>query len=204
MSRPLRRVRRITLGLPCGCALLLLALLLALPLLFANVGGGASADASSAGTLRAAGTGVASSGGPVGTPVRTDLRPLFPWTPAGGLATGSWPWGQCTWFVVSQGRQGGSHRVTWSGNAADWYANAEAAGVVVAPASATPEPGWIAVFAPGHGSDSSVGHVAVVVGVQPASGSYTVAEMHVLGLGVADLRTLWLHGTSPLLEGWIA
>jgi hypothetical protein len=30
-----------------------------------------------------------------------------------------------------------------------------------------------------------------------------VAEMNVLGPGVADLRTLGLSGSSPLLEGWV-
>ncbi len=106
-------------------------------------------------------------------------------------------------MVVFEGHRGGDHRVSWGGDAAAWYGNARAAGVAVAPAGAIPEPGWIAVFAPGHGSDPSFGHVAVVVGVEPASGTYTVAEMHVLGLGIADLRTLRLRGSSPLLEGWI-
>ena len=167
-----------------------------------DAGGGGSGNSATGGSGAAA-VNIAGSGGGLGVAVRTSLAPLFPWTPSGGFDTASWPWGQCTWFVVYQGHAAGDHRVTWSGNADSWYANARAQGVPTQPAATAPEPGWIAVYAPGHGSDPDLGHVAVVVGVQASTDLYTIAEMNVLGLGVADLRTLRLDGTSPLLEGWI-
>ena len=163
-------------------------------------GGGSAITAFSSGPPASNTTG---SSAAIDVAVRTSLRPLFPWTPAGGLPTAGWPWGQCTWLVVYEGHAAGSHRVTWSGNADSWYANARLHGVATQPSGAAPVPGWIAVFAPGHGSDPELGHVAVVVGVQVTSGTYTMAEANVLGLGVVDLRTLSLDGTSPLLEGWI-
>lgn len=203
-------------GCACGCptagcaglAALALLMILMLP---ASCG---SASAASTGAECATGSpgggagtlslsGVSGSGAGIGLAVRTSLQPLFPWTPRGGLPTGSWPYGQCTWFVVFEGHLAGSHRVTWGGNADAWYANAQAQGMPTAPPSAIPEPGWIAVFAPGHGSNPELGHVASVLGVQATSATYTIAEMNVLGLGVPDLRTLLLGGTTPLLEGWI-
>jgi hypothetical protein len=47
--------------------------------------------------------------------------PLFPWVPQGGFPD-PFPWGQCTYYAAYQ------HRVTWNGNAADWWVNARAAG----------------------------------------------------------------------------
>lgn len=190
----------------CGCVAMAAACLIALPILLVSScnstsggGGGETTAFSSAMAVSNAG----GSGGAVGTAVRTDLRPLFPWTPAGGFPTPGWPWGQCTWFVVYEGHAAGSHQVTWGGNANSWYGNAQARGALTDPPGTDPAPGWIAVFAPGHGSNPQLGHVAVVVGVQLAAGTYTVAEANVLGLGVVDRRTLWLGGTNPLLEGWI-
>ena len=200
----MRRLRR----WGCGCALMIAGGLVVLPILLVSScdttspdsGGGSAITAFSSGPPASNASG---SGGAVGTAVRTALQPVFPWTPAGGLPTAGWPWGQCTWLVVYEGHAAGSHRVNWSGNADSWYGNARAQGVPTQPPGTTPAPGWIAVFAPGHGSDPELGHVAVVVGVQATSGTYTVAEANVLGLGVIDLRTLSLDGASPLLEGWI-
>jgi hypothetical protein len=200
-----RRLRRIG----CGCALFSGICLVALPVLLVSSCHATAAATNSApaiGTASASGAPVANlsrSGGALGVAVRTSVTRLFPWTPPGGLPTASWPWGQCTWFVVYEGHAYGNHRVTWGGNADSWYANARSQGIPTEPASSVPEPGWIAVYAPGHGSDPHVGHVAAIVGVQVTSGTYTVAEMNVLGLGVADLRTLRLDGSNPLLEGWI-
>jgi hypothetical protein len=196
----MRRLRR----WGCGCALLVAACLIALPILLVS-----SCDSSSGSGGGAAISAISSfppargSGGGVGVAVRTGLRPLFPWTPVGGFPTASWPWGQCTWLVVYEGHAAGGHRVTWGGNADAWYGNAQAQGVPTDPPGTVPQPGWIAVYAPGHGSNPQLGHVAVVLVVQATSGTYTIAEANVLGLGVVDLRTLQLGGSSPLLEGWI-
>ena len=198
----MRRLRRFG----CGCVVTAAACLIMLPILLVS-----SCDSSSgsggAGVVSAFGSGAPASSaggaGAVGIAVRTTLRPLFPWTPAGGFPTAGWPWGQCTWFVVYQGHAAGSHRVTWGGNADAWYGNATTQGAPTDPPGSIPSPGWVAVYAPGHGSNAELGHVAVVIGVQATSGTYTIAEANVLGLGVVDLRTLSLTGTSPLLEGWI-
>ena len=180
----------------CGCVLLLVVLIASIPLMAVSCGG-APADAGAA----AAGTSA--------VPMPHGWTPLFSWTPAGGEPDATaWPWGQCTWFVVSEGHLGGDHRVTWSGDAWQWYGAAGAAGLATEPPATTPQPGWIAVFARGHGSDSSAGHVAVVVAV--AATTYTVAEANVLGLGLIDERTLPLPSAAsdpsqlqPLMEGWI-
>ena len=201
----MRRLRRIS----CGCALVTAICLVALPILLVSSCDSTASNPGSGPAISAAGGGgapaanVADSGGALDVAVRISLAPLFPWTPPGGFPTATWPWGQCTWFVVYQGHAAGSHRVIWGGNADSWYANAQSQGVATEPAGAVPESGWIAVYAPGHGSDPTLGHVAVVVGVQATDGTYTIAEMNVLGLGVVDLRTLRLGGTNPLLEGWI-
>jgi hypothetical protein len=188
----------------CSCALLAAASLLALPILLVtscDVAAGSGPAAISA--LGGGAPAVDAVPQAVGVAVRSSLRPLFPWTPRGGFPTQSWPFGQCTWFAVYEGHAAGNHRVIWSGNADAWYANAARAGVPTASAGTVPQAGWIAVFAPGHGSDPDVGHVAVVASVAAAAGTYTIAEMNVLGLGVVDLRTLRLGGTAPLVEGWV-
>ncbi len=182
----------------CGCTGLLIAFALALPLAVVSCDGGA-ADAGVANNLGGA--------GPVGQPREVAWAALFPWTPPGGEpGASSWPSGQCTWFVVSEGHAGGDHRVSWSGDAWQWYVHAAAVGRPTQPPSALPNPGWIAVYARGHGSDASAGHVAVVVDV--GHSVYTIAEANVVGLGVVDERTLPLPATradtgNPLLEGWI-
>ncbi|MDQ6807336.1 MAG: CHAP domain-containing protein [Actinomycetota bacterium] len=182
----------------CGCMGMLLAFAVALPLAVVSCDGGAAA-AGSANNLGGS--------GPVGQAREMTWTALFPWTPPGGEAgASSWPSGQCTWFVVSEGHATGDHRVSWSGDAWQWYANAAAIGVTTELPSVVPKAGWIAVYARGHGSDASAGHVAVVVDVSPSA--YTIAEANVLGLGVVDERTLPLPGTPadtarPLLEGWI-
>lgn len=180
-------MKRAALG--CGCLLVPVLLLVTLPLLILN-----SASASGAPIGNVAPPGSAK-------PEPIAFGPLFPWTPAKGEPIlAGYPEGQCTWFVSWEGHDGGDHRVTWGGDGGDWYANAAAAGVPVEPASVTPQVGWIAVYARGHGS-SEWGHVAVVVAVSGTG--YTIAEMNVLGLGVADERTLPFGTSAPLLEGWI-
>lgn len=90
--------------------------------------------------------------------------------------------GQCTAWVASQ--------LTWVpgglGNARDWARNASRLGYQV---STRPVVGSVAVFAPGVGGASSVGHVAAVVGTNP-DGSIRISEMNWLGPYQSDVRTI--------------
>lgn len=85
------------------------------------------------------------------------------------------PWGQCTYWVASQ------RFVPWSGNANQWWAEAQSRGV---PEGQVPVVGAIAVFDIGY-----YGHVALVTKVLP-DGSWQQSEMNVYGLGVVDTRTM--------------
>lgn len=184
----------------CGCVTLLIALVLSLPFMVVSCDG-SSAQAGERISLMGAGSD--------GQARETTWSPLFAWTPlAGEPDAAEWPGGQCTWLVVTEGHAGGDHHVRWSGDAWQWFGNAAAAGYHTEVPTTNPQPGWIAVFARGHGSDSAAGHVAVVVAVTGTQ--YTVVEAHVLGLGVIDERTLALPSSAsdpsrlePLLEGWI-
>jgi hypothetical protein len=113
---------------------------------------------------------------------------LFSWVPPGGFPN-RFPFGQCTWWAAY------NRSVTWSGNAADWLANAEAQGVATA---TIPSVGAIAVFRPG-GDYSRYGHVAIVVAVSPAE--YTVSEMNAVGWGEVSTRTL--RWPDPQARGFI-
>jgi surface antigen len=84
------------------------------------------------------------------------------------------PYGYCTWWVASK------RYVPWSGNAADWYWNAQAYGRAE---GKTPVPGAIMVT-----WESSIGHVAYVESVN--GNSFTVSEMNYKGYGIVDERTL--------------
>jgi peptidoglycan DL-endopeptidase CwlO len=124
----------------------------------------------------------------LGAVVRTTVE-LLPGVPAGGYPD-HFPYGQCTYWAAL------NHRVTWSGNAAQWAANAAAQGIALL---AAPAVGAIAVWPPGHGYDAQDGHVAVVTSVSPTS--YTVSEMNYLGPGVVDARTIaW---PDPRVLGFI-
>ncbi len=113
---------------------------------------------------------------------------LFTWVPAGGFAN-SFPFGQCTWWAAY------NRSVTWSGNAGDWLANAQAQGVRTASA---PSVGAIAVFYPG-GDYSRYGHVAIVIAV--SADAYTVSEMNAIGWGQVSTRRIgW---PDPQAEGFI-
>jgi surface antigen len=84
------------------------------------------------------------------------------------------PWGYCTWWVAQQ------RYVPWSGNAWQWYGNAQAYGRSV---GQTPEPGAIMVT-----WESGYGHVAYVESV--SGNSFTVSEMNYKGFGIVDTRSL--------------
>ena len=179
-----------------GCLIVPLVVVVAVPFMALSWSGDPGASAA---TAQVTGT--------ISQAREVTWSPLFQWTPpTGEPEASSWPWGQCTWFVVSEGHLAGDHHVRWSGDAWQWYADAAAAGFATQPPSARPTIGWIAVYARGHGSNGDAGHVAVVVATSATT--YTVAESNVLGLGVVDERTLPLPGSpsdtsSPLLEGWI-
>lgn len=114
--------------------------------------------------------------------------PLFSWVPAGGFAD-RFPFGQCTWWVAF------NRRVTWGGDARDWLSNATAQGMATSDA---PSLGAIVVYRPG-GPYSDLGHVAVVVGVEPHS--YEVSEMNAVGWGrVSSRETPW---PDPHVAGFI-
>lgn len=84
------------------------------------------------------------------------------------------PYGYCTWWVAQQ------RYVPWSGNAWQWYGNAQAYGRSV---GQTPVPGAIMVT-----WESGYGHVAYVESV--SGSSFTVTEMNYKGYGIVDNRTL--------------
>lgn len=98
-----------------------------------------------------------------------------------GLASGAYgggsnrfPWGYCTWWVAHK------RYVPWSGNANQWYYNAQAYG---RPVGRAPVSGAIMVT-----WESGWGHVAYVESV--SGGSFTVSEMNYAGYGVVSSRTI--------------
>lgn len=84
------------------------------------------------------------------------------------------PYGWCTWWVAQK------RYVPWSGNAWQWYGNAQAYGRSV---GRTPVPGSIMVT-----WESGYGHVAYVESV--SGGSFTVSEMNYVGFGRVSQRTI--------------
>ena len=119
--------------------------------------------------------------------------PLFSWVPPDGFPD-RYPYGQCTWWAAY------NHRVTWSGNAADWLWNASAQGVETSP---VPSVGAIAVYRRAAPYDPDYGHVAVVIAVTPAA--YTVSEMNFIGWGQVSTRVIaWpdrqVEGFIPLRQ----
>jgi surface antigen len=122
------------------------------------------------------------------TVLGTAVAPLFKSVPPTGYPD-AFPPGQCTYYAAWQ------HRVTWGGNATDWYANARAQGVTVTRA---PSVGGIAVWRAGP-RYSMYGHVGIVIRVTPYS--YTVAEMNFVGNGIIDQRVVaW---PDPDIQGFI-
>ncbi len=86
-----------------------------------------------------------------------------------GSAGGRWSFvfGDCTWYVATQ------RKVTWGGNADQWWANAAEAGYLE---GQTPEVGSIVVWGPNVPGESwGYGHVAYVEAVQGTK--FEVSEM---------------------------
>lgn len=95
----------------------------------------------------------------------------------GTVSSGAFPYGQCTYYVATK------RQVNWSGNAGQWYYNAQAAGRPVGKAA---QAGAIMVSYEG----VSLGHVAYVEKVNP-DGSFVVSEMNYNGnWGKVSSRTI--------------
>lgn len=92
------------------------------------------------------------------------------------------PWGWCTWYAASR------RYVPWSGDAHDWYYNAQAYG---RPVGRTPVVGAIMVT-----WESGWGHVAYVESVNGST--FTVSEMNYAGWGRISSRTI-TTGQVPLI-----
>lgn len=106
-----------------------------------------------------------------------------------------YPQGECTWFV-SQNHATSPSGSTW-GNANTWFEHARAEGV---PTTDHPVEGSIVCYN-GPDYDPQCGHVAIVIDVDEANGTYTVREMNFGGFGVVTTRTLpW---PDPNVEGFI-
>ncbi len=104
--------------------------------------------------------------------------------------------GQCTYYVASR------RCVPWFGNADQWLRNAAAMGYAEGRA---PRAGAVAVWYPGAGGASSVGHVAYVEAVGPSggvpAGSFRISEMNWGGWNRVDQRTL--PDNDPAIAGFI-
>ncbi len=100
-------------------------------------------------------------------------------------------WGYCTWWVATQ------RWVPWSGNAIEWYDNAQAMGYAV---GYEPVPGAILVR---HSATwSGYGHVAYVEWVDGTT--FGVSEMNVVGFGEVSWRTYDVESDPvPGLIGFI-
>lgn len=128
-------------------------------------------------------------GGSVGTSQITPVQaPAIPGVPARGFSTGTFPFGQCTWWAAFN-----HNGVTWNGNATDWWANSPANLHMSQPAV-----GSIAVWKAGT-AYGMYGHVAIVTAVQ--QNSFTVSEMNYRGWGVVDQRVTSFP--DPSLWGFI-
>ena len=118
--------------------------------------------------------------------------PLFSDVPVGGFPD-RFPFGQCTWWAAF------NVRVTWTGDAGGWLANARAVGRATTP---TPVVHSIVVYRPSPGY-SWWGHVGVVVALEV--GGFQVSEMNYAdggrGTGTVDVReSRW---PDRLVEGFI-
>ena len=109
-------------------------------------------------------------------------------TPSFVAALNGGYFGQCTYYMYNRFAQlGAPIRTTALGNAAEWPANAAAAGYGV---SSTPRAGTAIVFQRGvGGADPVYGHVGFVERVN-ADGSLFISEMNVQGVNVISTRTI--------------
>ncbi|MTB69267.1 CHAP domain-containing protein [Streptococcus uberis] len=101
----------------------------------------------------------------------------------GNYVAGTYPWGQCTWYVFNRAKELGYQFGPFMGNGSDWkhkpgYQTTHEA-----------KPGYAISFSPGQaGADRTYGHVAIVEDVKE-DGSILISESNVLGLGTISYRT---------------
>ena len=96
----------------------------------------------------------------------------------------TYAWGNCTWWAYAMRKWAGSPIPTWWGNANTWDDNAEREDYVV---NAVPAVG--AIFQ-NDNDGGGYGHVAYVIAVDAANGSWTISEMNAPKLNVVSQRTL--------------
>lgn len=107
--------------------------------------------------------------------IKPSPPPSSPQALIGGGFPNNFPYGWCTWYVASR------RYVPWSGNAGDWYFNAQAMGYAV---GSVPQPGAIVVL-----RESWWGHVAIVEAVY--GNSFLISEMNgIAGWGRVSTRIL--------------
>lgn len=99
------------------------------------------------------------------------------------IASDTYAWGNCTWWVYALRLQAGDPIPTSWGNAATWAFYAQVDGYSV---DHTPTVGSIMQISD---VDNGLGHVAYVTNVDPATGDWTISEMNVKGLDIVDLST---------------
>ncbi|OFI48900.1 hypothetical protein BG261_05725 [Floricoccus tropicus] len=100
--------------------------------------------------------------------------------------SGSYPVGQCTWYVYNRIKQLGGSVGETMGNGGDWGVTGLARGYEV---SSTPEAGYAISFKPGvAGADGFYGHVAFVEAV--TADGILISESNVLGLGKVSYRII--------------
>ncbi|MDR2832614.1 MAG: LysM peptidoglycan-binding domain-containing protein [Streptococcaceae bacterium] len=100
--------------------------------------------------------------------------------------SGSYPFGQCTYYVYNRVQQFGRSFTDFMGNGGYWELAARTLGFVV---SNQPTVGDAVSFAPGvAGADPLFGHVAFVEAVTP--NGILISEMNVVGLGIVSYRVI--------------
>ncbi|WP_413251562.1 CHAP domain-containing protein [Streptococcus halichoeri] len=96
---------------------------------------------------------------------------------------GTYPWGQCTWYVYNRAQELGYRFGPYMGNGGSWK---YAAGYET---THQPKVGYAISFNPGQaGADPTFGHVAIVEDVKE-DGSILISESNCLGLGTISYRT---------------
>ncbi len=116
--------------------------------------------------------------------------------PTSGSCSNRFAYGECTWYVATR------RCIPWGGNADSWYYNAAAMGYRE---GSVPEVGAVAVWWPGRGGASWLGHVAYVEAVGPAdgipAGSFEVSEMNWAAWDRVDYRVV--QNDPSVIQGFI-
>lgn len=116
--------------------------------------------------------------------------------PSSGSCSNRFAYGECTWYVATR------RCIPWGGNADAWYYNAATMGYKE---GSVPEVGAVAVWWPGRGGASWVGHVAYVEAVGPASGipagAFEVSEMNWNAWDRVDYRVV--QNDPSVIQGFI-